>query len=61
MSRIISDEELETFTILIDSEIDRLNEIIEIETEEERILSDEEVQDMIDERDKLVSMLVKLR
>ena len=56
MSQIVSDDQIETFIVLLRSEIDRLDEIIEYESEELDVLSSEELQDMIKERDKLVKM-----
>ena len=53
MSRIISDEEFKTFTVLLRSDIDRLNQFIEEST-------DEDTQDLIDERDRLVEMCERL-
>ena len=51
MKRILSDDQFETFTVLLRSDIDRLNEMIESDD-----FDDEDVQDMIIERDRLVRM-----
>ena len=55
MSRIINDEQLKTFIILLRSDIDRLDEYITDES-----LSDEDRQCLIEDRDKLVKMCLDL-
>lgn len=55
MSRIINDEQLKTFIILLRSDIDRLDEYIT-----DRELSDEDRQCLIEDRDKLVKMCLDL-
>lgn len=56
MSTIISKEQLDTFTVLLRSDIDRLNEIIEDESAKLEYLTAEELKDMIVDRDKFVKM-----
>lgn len=55
MSRIINDEQLQTFITLLRSDIDRLDEYI---TDSD--ISDEDRQCLIEDRDKLVKMCLDL-
>jgi len=58
MSRIISKDQLNTFIILLRSDIDRLNEMIANKDSNMFLLS--ELEDFIEERNRLVEMCESL-
>ena len=62
MNRIINKEQYDTFITLLNSDVDRCDEIIHIETQVERSehMTDEDVDNIFKERDRLAGMIVDL-